>query len=256
VTAVAVLLGGGDGVAALRRSLPRVGPKVAACRNIAALRRALATRLVDAVVMAPGALPKDELAALRRDYPALPLIAYGAFRPDDGPVLRAAAGTLAAVVVEGVDDPVLGDLVLRHSLTAVRRRALAAAPRLLSLEDELQRRAWLLAVERVAVPWRTEALARALRVSREHLSRQFGAGGAPNIKRVIDLCRVAAAAQLLANPGYSVADAARLLRFASPSHLGGTARRIAGVGAAELVGMSPAEILRQFVRLGRTRSRV
>jgi len=256
VTAVAVLLGGGDGAAVLRRSLPRGGPKVAACRNVAALRRALSSRLVDAVVMAPGAMPKDELAALRRDYPALPLIIYGAFRPDDGPVLRAAAGTLTAVVVEGVDDAVLGDLVLRHSLTARRRRALAAAPRLLSLEDELQRRAWLLAVERVAAPWRTEALARALRVSREHLSRQFGAGGAPNLKRVIDLCRVVTAAQLLANPGYAVADAARLLGFASPSHLGGTARRVAGVGARELQGMTPGDLLTRFVRLGRTRSRV
>ena len=256
MTAVAVLLGGGDGVAALRRSLPRGGPKVAACRNVAALRRALSTRLVDAVVMAPGSMPKDELAALRRDYPALPLIIYGSFRPDDGPVLRAAAGTLTAVVVEGVDDAVLGDLVLRHSLTARRRRGLAAAPRLLSLEDELQRRAWLLAVERVAAPWRTEALARALRVSREHLSRQFGAGGAPNLKRVIDLCRVVTAAQLLANPGYAVADAARLLGFASPSHLGGTARRVAGVGARELQGLTPGDLLTRFVRLGRTRSRV
>ncbi len=256
MTAVAVLVGSAGGLAALRRSLPRGGPTVAACRNLAALRRALATRLVDAVVMAPGALPKEELAALRRDYPALPLIAYGAFRPDDGPLLRAAAGTLTAVVVEGVDDPVVGDLVLRHSLTARRRRALAAAPRLLSLEDDLQRRAWRLAVERVAEPWRTEALARALDVSREHLSRQFGAGGAPNLKRVIDLCRVVTAAQLLANPGYAVADVARLLRFASPSHLSGTARRVAGVGAGELHGMAPAELLARFVRLGRTRSRV
>ena len=256
MTAVVVLLGGAGGVAALRRSLPRGGPKVAACRNLAALHRALATRLVDALVMAPGALPKDELAALRRDYPALPLIVYGAFRPDDGPQLRAAAGTLTAVVVEGVDDPVLGDIVLRHSLTARRRRALAAAPRLLSLEDDLQRRAWVLAVERVAAPWRTEALARALRVSREHLSRQFGAGGAPNLKRVIDLCRVVTAAQLLANPGYAVADAARLLQFASPSHLGGTARRVAGVGARDLHNLAPGELLTRFVRLGRTRSRV
>lgn len=256
MSAVAALLGGAGGVAALRRSLPRGGPTVTACRTPVALRRALATRLVDAMVMAPGALPRDELAALHRDYPALPLIVYGPFRPDDGPSLRTAAGTLTAVVVEGVDDAVLGDLVLRHSLTARRRRALAGAPRLLSLEDDLQRRAWLLAVERVAVPWRTEALAQSLRVSREHLSRQFGAGGAPNLKRVIDLCRVVTAAQLLANPGYAVADAARLLRFASPSHLNGTARRVAGVGAGELHGLAPGELLARFVRLGRTRSRV
>jgi AraC-like DNA-binding protein len=256
MSAVAALPGSAAGLAALRRSLPRGGPRVVACRNPAALRRALGTRLLDAVVVAPGALENGDLAALRREFSAIPWIGYAAFRPDDGLALRAAAGTMAAVAVEGVDDPVVGDLVVRNSLTARRRRALAAAPRLLSLEDDLQRRAWALVVERVGEPWRTDALARALRVSREHLSRQFGAGGAPNIKRVIDLCRVVAAAQLLANPGYSVADVARLLRFASPSHLGGTARRIAGVGAAELEGMTPGEILRQFVRLGRTRSRV
>jgi AraC-like DNA-binding protein len=229
---------------------------VAACRNPAALRRALATRLVDAIVMAPGGMAADDLARLRRDYPELPLIAYARFRPGDGAALRSVAGALTAVAVEGVDDPVVGDLVLRHSLTARRRRALAGALRLLSLEDDLQRRAWGLAVERVAEPWRTDALARALRVSREHLSRQFGAGGAPNLKRVIDLCRVVTAAQLLANPGYVVADAARLLRFASPSHLNGTARRVAGVGARDLHGLAPGELLARFVRLGRTRSRV
>ncbi len=256
MTAVAALLGSTDGLAALRRSLPRGGPTVAACRNPAALRRALATRLVDAIVMAPGAIAADDLAGLRRDYPELPLIAYARFRPGDGAALRSVAGALTAVAVEGVDDPVVGDLVLRHSLTARRRRALAGALRLLSLEDDLQRRAWGLAVERVAEPWRTDALARALRVSREHLSRQFGAGGAPNLKRVIDLCRVVTAAQLLANPGYVVADAARLLRFASPSHLNGTARRVAGVGARDLHGLAPGELLARFVRLGRTRSRV
>mgnify|MGYP003343587304 CR=1 FL=1 len=37
-------------------------------------------------------------------------------------------------------------------------------------------------------------VARTLKVSREHLSRQFGAGGAPNIKRVSDLARAATAA--------------------------------------------------------------
>jgi AraC-like DNA-binding protein len=249
VTAVVALLGGAGGVAALRRSLPRGGPKVAACRNVAGLRRALATRLVDALVMAPGALPKDELAALRRDYPALPLIAYGIFRPDDGPQLRAAAGTLAAVVVEGVDDPVPGDIELRHSLTARRRRALAAAPRLLSLEDDLQRRAWMLAVERVAAQWRTEALARALRVSREHLSRQFGAGGAPNLKPVSDLLTVQVALELLGNPGHDIETVARVLDFAGPSHLRTTVRRIAGVGLAEARRLEWREVVRRFLKL-------
>ena len=256
MTTVAAVLGSRRGLAALRRSLPRSGPRVTACRGTKGLRRLLAGRLVDAMVVAPAALRVDELARLRAEFPAIPLLAYAPFRPDDGAQLREVAGSLAAVVVEGVDDAVVGDLVVRQSLTARRRAALGDAPRLLSLEDDLQRRAWGLAVERVAAPWRTAALARALRVSREHLSRQFGAGGAPNLKRVIDLCRVATAAQLLANPGYEVADAARLLRFASPSHLNGTARRVTGLSARDLQGVEPGDLLKRFVRLGRTRSRV
>ena len=99
-------------------------------------------------------------------------------------------------------------------------------------------------------------LARALGVSREHIARQFGAGGAPNLKRVVELCRVAAAAQLLANPGCTPADAARLLHFASAAHLATTARRIAGVGTSDLAGLGPGDVLRRFVRGRRGRSRV
>jgi AraC-like DNA-binding protein len=98
-------------------------------------------------------------------------------------------------------------------------------------------------------------LAKRLRISREHLSRQFGAGGAPNLKRVIDLTRVACAAQLLGNPGYSVPTVVRVLHFASPSHLANTARRIASVPSGGLGGLGPRGVLAAFVR-GNTRSRV
>ena len=77
-------------------------------------------------------------------------------------------------------------------------------------------------VGEVERPIRTTTLAKHLEVSREHLSRQFGAGGAPNLKRVIDLTRIACAAQLLANPGYSIPTVVRVLHFASSSHLSST----------------------------------
>jgi transcriptional regulator GlxA family with amidase domain len=159
------------------------------------------------------------------------------------------------IAVEGVDDPVVGDMVIRASVTAERRRALADAPRMLRLTEPLQRSAWSLLLGEVERPVRTTDLARRLKVSREHLSRQFGAGGAPNLKRVIDLTRIACAAQLLANPGYSIPIVAKLLHFASSSHLSGTARRIANVSTRGLGSLGPRGVLQAFVR-GNTRSRV
>jgi transcriptional regulator GlxA family with amidase domain len=146
-------------------------------------------------------------------------------------------------------------MVVRASVTAERRRALAEAPRILRLTEPLQRSAWSVLLGEVERPLRTSELAGRLAVSREHLSRQFGAGGAPNLKRVIDLTRVACAAQLLANPGYSIPTVVRLLHFASSSHLSGTARRIANVPTSGLGPLGPRGVLQAFAR-GNTRSRV
>jgi transcriptional regulator GlxA family with amidase domain len=139
-------------------------------------------------------------------------------------------------------------------MTALRRQALSDAPRLLRLTEPLQQRAWDLLVADVERPMRTTTLARRLEVSREHLSRQFGAGGAPNLKRVIDLTRTACAAQLLQNPGYTIPAVVRLLHFTSSTHLQRTSRRIAGVPASELGKLGPKGVLGAFVR-GKTRSR-
>jgi AraC-like DNA-binding protein len=224
------------------------------CRNPDALNRLLQKRLIDAVVLSPrpGFLP--ELSLLRNRLPKLPLTVYGAFRPDDGEILLACRNSGSTVAVEGVDDPIVGDLISRSSITAERRRALADAPRVLRLTEDLQRLAWDAVVGEVERPLRTGALARRLRISREHLSRQFGAGGAPNLKRVIDLTRIACAAQLLANPGYSIPTVARVLHFASVGHLGTTSRRIANVTPTELGDLGPRGVLARFVR-GNTRSR-
>jgi AraC-like DNA-binding protein len=92
-------------------------------------------------------------------------------------------------------------------------------------------------------------------VTREHLSREFAVGGAPNLKRVIDLARAACAADLLGNGAYTVGAVARILGYASPSHLAGTAQRVAGVTPLELRELGPRGVLQRFVR-GRTRSRV
>ena len=254
MAAVAALLESRAALLALRRSLGGKPPAVL-CRTLAALSRLADTRLLDAVVLAPHPALLGQLEEVRARHPVLPVIGYAPFRPDDGDLLLACRRYgIRAVAVEGVDDAVVGDLVLRHSMTAERQRALAGAPRLLRLTEPLQQEAWAALVADVERPVRTNELARRLGVSREHLSRQFGAGGAPNLKRVIDLTRVASAAQLLAAAGYSVATVARLLHFASSSHLSGTSRRIAGVAARALGGLGAAGVLAAFVR-GHTRSR-
>ncbi len=256
MAAVAVLLESRAAVLALKRTLPQGGARVVACRSISGLRRVLETRLVDAIVLAPSLGLMGELATFRRELPGIPVLAYAPFRPDDGDLLLACQReAVAAVAVEGVDDPVVGDLVMRWSVTSARRRALADGPRLLRLTEPLQRAAWDLLLRQVERPIRTASIARELKVSREHLSRQFGAGGAPNLKRVIDLIRVACAAQLLQNPGYQVATVVRMLHFASSSHLAGTTRRIANATPSALAAMGPRGVLAAFAR-GNTRSRV
>jgi AraC-like DNA-binding protein len=255
VAAIAALLESRAALLALRRTLPKSGPGVLSCRSPAALRRVIERRLVDAIVLSPSLPFLPELAGLRRELPAIPVVVYAPFRPDDGELLLACRRhTVASVAVEGVDDPIVGELVMRSSITAERRLALADAPRMLRLTEPLQQAAWTVLVGEVERPVRTTTLAKLLQVSREHLSRQFGAGGAPNLKRVIDLTRVACAAQLLANPGMTIPTVVRVLHFASSSHLSSTSRRIAGVPTRGLGTLGPRGVLQAFVR-GNTRSR-
>jgi AraC-like DNA-binding protein len=255
VAAIAALLDSRAALLALRRTLPRSGPGVIACRSPAAVRRVVERRLVDAIVLCPSTTLLPELEGLRRELPGIPIVAYAPFRPDDGELLLACRRhAVASVAVEGVDDPIVGDLVLRSSVTAERRRALAEAPRMLRLTEPLQQAAWAVLVGEVERPIRTTTLAKHLKVSREHLSRQFGAGGAPNLKRVIDLTRIACAAQLLANPGVTIPTVVRLLHFASSSHLSSTSRRIANVSTRGLGALGPGGVLQAFVK-GNTRSR-
>ncbi len=241
---------------ALRRAMPRGGHLVTSCRSAAGLRRVLASRLVDAVVTTPRLSALEAVAGVLDAFSGIPRLMFAPFRPDDGDLLLSCReGGAAGVAVEGVDDPVLGGMIDRMSLSAERHRAMAEAPRVLRLRESLQRQVWEYLLTNVADPARTQAVAIRFRMSREHLSRQFGAGGAPNLKRVIDLTRIACAAQLLRNPGHSPASVARVLSFASSGHLSDTARRVAGVSAAGLTTIGPRGVLAAFVK-GKMRSRV
>ena len=240
---------------AVKRGYPRDAGSVRLCRNLAAVERLLYQRLVDAVVLDVKTAPAAALALPAR-LPRIPMFVLSAVRPDDGPLLAACdAAGFAGVLVEGVDNAVAGEWIAARTAQVARREALADAPKLLRLTDRLQLAAWDEVLRRVAFPTQTGHVAAALRVTREHLSREFGAGGAPNLKRVIDLARTACAADLLGNPGYTVRAVVHILGYASTSHLAGAARRVAGTTPQELRAVGPRGVLARFLR-GRTRSRV
>jgi AraC-like DNA-binding protein len=253
--ATAALLDSRAALGALRRSLPRGAAPILACRSAAGLERAIERRLLEAIVLGVGTARHLDLAGLRSRYPNIPVIAYGIFRSDDAELIQAWHRLeLAAVAVEGVDDPVLGDLVTRQSVSERRRAALAGAPGLLRLTEPLQLKTWDLLVSGAGRTPRTASIARRLGFSREHLSRQFGAGGAPNLKRVADFLTVLAALHLLGNPGYVPTDVARLLGFSSPGHLRLVVRRVTGIRMEDARGLAERELLARFVR-GSARSR-
>jgi AraC-like DNA-binding protein len=248
--AIAALLDSRNALGSLRRSLPRDAAPVVACRSPAGLQRALTARLLEAVVLGSAAARQFALPALRTQFPSIPVVIFGVIRSEDAELLLAwQRMEVAAVAVEGVDDPVIGDLVMRQSVSARRAVALADAPRLLRLSEPLQQCAWELLVATLGRPPRAGALAESLGLSREHLSRQFGAGGAPNLKRVADLLTVHAALALLDNPGYSVPTVASLLEFATPSHLRLVVRRITGLPIEQARQLGGREVLGRFLRL-------
>lgn len=240
---------------ALRRGIRGRGLRLVACVSGERAEQRLGRDLVDGVVV-DVRVARDAALTVAQRYPRIPVFALSAFRPDDGALLAdCRRAGLRGILVEGVDDIALGELVAGRSASSVRRAALSDAPRLLRLMEPIQRRAWDEVLARVGQPTRTVDVAKSLGRTREHLSREFAAGGAPNLKRVIDLARVAWAADLLANPGYGVARVAAILRYSSASHLAGAARRVAGAGPRELAQLGPRGVLARFVR-GRMRSRV
>jgi AraC-like DNA-binding protein len=247
----------------LRRAFTRRRARLQLVRTAAAADAALRASLVDVVVVdvcagVSGAAAADDawaVASMARELPSIPFFALAAPRLADAGVLgRCASLEVADVLIEGVDDGALRELVLPLAFTARFAAALQGAHTALGLDAPLQRRAWEMVVAAGGRPVRTEAIAVALEVTREHLSRAFAAAGAPNLKRVIDLVRLIAAAELAKNPGYDLADVATVLAFASPSHLANTAQRVAGIRAASLTRLRAQDLVARF-RQGRSHSR-
>jgi AraC-like DNA-binding protein len=253
---VAVVHRGPAAGAALRRGLGRRGAKVMACRSIEQVADLFQRDVVDAVVIDARTGATDAASRLHGLYPRIPMFALGEEGPGDAPVLLVCrrAG-LRGLPVNGSDGAASGEWIAARTASRRRRVMLREAPSLLRLTEPLQVKAWEEVLLRVGSRSRTSEVAGALGLTREHLSREFAAGGAPNLKRVIDLARVCCAADLLSNPGYDVATVSRVLRYASSSHFAQGSRRIAGVTPGELSRLGPRQVLHRFIR-GRTRSRV
>lgn len=241
----------------LKKAFPRRRGRLVLCRTSRELGAVFARTLVDlAIVDVAG--PTDDTwraAAHAADFPCAPFFALSALRVADAPTLaRCASLDFADVLGDGVDDAVLRDLVVPHGFTARFAGVLGPAGAALGLDSPVQQRAWRWIVARGGRPVRTDLLAKALGVTREHLSRSFATAGAPNLKRIIDLVRVIAAAELSKSPGYDAADVARVLEYASPSHLTSTAQRVCGTKSASLARLRTGDIIERF-RQGRARSR-
>ena len=241
----------------LRQTFPRRRARLVLARSAEELDRVFRRELVDAVIVDVEHATDEawRAAALAREFPSAPFFGVTAYRGADGPAVgRCADGDFADVLAIGVDDVVMRELVLGDSFTARFARALEAPPPTLHLTSPLQRQSWSALVAFAGRPIHTDVLAHSLGLTREHLSRSFAIGGAPNLKRVVDLVRLLAAAELAKNPGYDVADVAAVLQFASPSHLASTTRRLTGTKPVSLARLRAVDLIKRFSD-GRGRSR-
>jgi AraC-like DNA-binding protein len=243
--------------AVARAAFPRRRARLLLARTPDELEQTFRSSLVDATIIDLAGSGEEtwRAARLAREFPSMPFFGLTTLRASESPALaQCAALDFADVLVESVDDTVLRHLVLRQAFSTRFAIALYDPPEALALSTPLQQQAWRCIVGWAGRPVRTQLLADALKVTREHLSRTFAAEGAPNLKRVIDLVRLIAAAELAKNPGYDVRDVAEVLDFASSSHLSSTAQRIVGTKPTSLARLRAVDLVERFTR-GHGRSR-
>lgn len=243
--------------ALVRAAFPRRKWKIISTRSAEEMEAVFRRVLVDAALIDLGAPDEDiwKAAAFAAEFPSAPFFAIMPLRPADTPTVSRCVGLgFIDVIVDGVDDNCSRDLVQPYTFSSRFSRALAEPPHALALTTTLQRSAWEVIVAHSGRPVTTKELAKSVGLSREHLSRNFARPGAPNLKRVIDLVRLIAAAELAKNPGHDIRDIARILDFASSSHLAVTAQRIFGTRPASLARLRTMDLIDRFAQ-GRTRSR-
>jgi AraC-like DNA-binding protein len=241
----------------IKSAFPRRKARLLLTRTPPDFEGSFRLHFIDAAIVDVGGAHDDtwRVAAQAREYPSIPFFGVAALRAAEGPALaQCAAYEFADVLIDGIDDAAAREIVLRQTFSSRFARALHSPPRILRLETPLQKAAWHFIVSHAGRPVRTSSLAASLGVTREHLSRSFSAGGAPNLKRVIDLVRIVAAAELSKNAGYDLRDVARALDFASSSHLSSTVTRVAGTKPASLARLRAVDLIERFAR-GHGRSR-
>jgi AraC-like DNA-binding protein len=243
--------------ALVRAAFPRRKWKIITTRSAEELEAVFRRVLVDAAIIDLGSPDEDtwKAAAFAAEFPSAPFFAVMPLRPTDTPAASRCAGLgFIDILVDGIDENVARDLVHPHAFSTRFSQALGDSPPTLGLTTPLQKSAWAVIVAHSGRPVTTKELAKAVGLSREHLSRNFAKPGAPNLKRVIDLVRLIAAAELAKNPGHDIRDIARILDFASSSHLAVTAQRIFGTRPASLARLRTTDLIDRFAQ-GRTRSR-
>jgi AraC-like DNA-binding protein len=262
----------------VRSAFPRRKWKVATARDANEFRETFRTMLIDAALIdigsgvaatsaggetagtsqqygAPQADDTWKIGGLAHEFPSAPFFGITPLRATDAPaVARCAALEFCDVLADGIDESVARDIVAPRTFSARFIAALSNPPQSLGLRTEMQLSTWRSILASAGRPIRTATLAREVGVSREHLSRHFSTPGAPNLKRVIDLVRMIGAAELAKNPGLDVRDVARILGFASSSHLAVTAQRVLGTRPASLSRLRTVDLIERFTQ-GRTRSR-
>ncbi|MDF2776472.1 MAG: hypothetical protein K0S86_5975 [Geminicoccaceae bacterium] len=219
--------------AVARAAFPRRRARLLMAKTPEELEQTFRSSLVDATIIDLAGSGEEtwRAARLAREFPSMPFFGLTTLRASESPAL-----------------------VLRQAFSTRFAIALYDPPEALALSTPLQQQAWRSIVGWAGRPVRTQLLADALKVTREHLSRTFAAEGAPNLKRVIDLVRLIAAAELAKNPGYDVRDVAEVLDFASSSHLSSTAQRIVGTKPTSLARLRAVDLVERFTR-GHGRSR-
>lgn len=240
-----------------RAALPRRVGRLAHARTPEEFAAAFRAELVDVALVDVGAPSEQTLRAaqLAREFPSVTFLAIAPYRSVDAPMIAQCVELdFADVLAEGVDEGALRHAVLTQSYTARFAEALREPPPALGLTLPAQRATWAEVVARAGRPIRTSELARTVGVTREHLSRTFAVNGSPNLKRVIDLVRLVAAAELAKNPGYDVRDVAHVLGYASSAHLATASQRVVGTAPASLARLRVGDLIERFVK-GRGRSR-
>lgn len=241
----------------VRAAFPRRKWKIVITRSPEEFEAVFRRTLVDAALIDLGVSDDStwKAASFAAEFPSAPFFAILPLRPSDAPAAaRCSSLGFIDMIVEGIDDSAVRELITPHAFTTRFREALLDPPPTLGLTTQLQRATWEVIVSQAGRPVTTTELSKAVGLSREHLSRNFARPGAPNLKRVIDLVRLVAAAELAKNPGHDIRDIARILGFASSSHLAVTAQRIFGTRPASLARLRTVDLIERFAQ-GRTRSR-